>query len=499
MIVKRILCGMGACLLLLAISCKKDRIIQVGPTNEQALKTVRIQIDQFSRRINPMLATYDADLARIFSAQGNLQPHPDIQALYYWSFNQENLVPDLGLDTMRTAFIVEKNNGDSSYNFGVGTRYTPYNAGRALNVGGPKRVQVSIPIGLVDYLENLRFDMMRSGTGPGAYTISYFFDPADEPIILSQEEIIEQSWSSYEFDISEIDLSHSREWIHVQWEFREGDRPDSTKYNASTGTMRMDNLSLSGRYPGPRMDPILLGPGKVRYHIFSQTDSALVLQGKHSFDSGQDQEPVLEFKLAEGSYFLHAAAIFSPDEWVSPDSMEQARDLYLHQPFHGQNSATFAGEIPSLNVSDDMSFTLNMERMYSQIRVELTDSTGLEDVHRITIMPLKQLSYFPYLQPGIHENEGAETVEFKRDFTQNSVIEFNYFMGITTLPLEVGYIVKAYDASDNLLTQIILHASILNNVQLVFRGKLLESSSTPHMTHRFHWNEVWQEQKIIDF
>lgn len=499
MIVKRMLWGVGACLMLLTMSCKKDRLIQVGTPSEQELKTVRVQIDQFSQQINPMLASYDTDLARMLTAQGNVEAHPDIQVLYYWSFNQSTLVPDIGLDTLRAAIHAERNNGDSHYNFGVGKAYTPYIAGRAWNITGPKKVLVSMPISHVDYVEQLRFDMIRSGTGPGAYTISYVLDDSEEPIILSEAQSIKQSWSSYEFDLSQIDLSDNTEWIHLQWEFSEGERNDSTRYNPSSGTIRMDNLSLTGGYPVARMDPILLGAGNVHYHIFSRSDSSLVLQGHQSFDSNKGQEPLLEFKLEEGAYFLHAAAIFSPDEWVLPDSIQHAGDLYLHQPFHGKNAPTFAGNIPSLNVSDDMSISLNMERMYSQIRMELTDSTGLEDVHRMTVTALKEMTYFPYLQAGIHEKEGTETVEFIKDFSQHPFIEFNYFMGITTLPLEVGYLLSAYDASNNLLKQINLQASILNNVELVFRGNLLESSSGSNLTHRFNWNQVWQEQKIIDF
>lgn len=479
----------GTCLLLnLMMSCKNDQLIQVGE-KEKELRTIQIRMEQFKSQINTLLSSVGPPNMGSTVSKGNVEASPNIQRLYFWSFNENTIVPDIGIDTLNSALTVFRNNGTYEYVFGVGISFDPYIAGRSLGIVGAKESTVSMPIKGVDRLETLRFDMQSSATGPRDFDFYYSFDES-ERVLFTDSNSFDGEWTAFTYDLSEVILNNA-ETMHFHWVYKSGHQR-TQEYNPLQGTLRHDNLSLTGVFNGVTSDNSSQVEGEVNYYVFSKKDHKLVIKGNQDINTDLSI-PITKIKLEDGEYFISFLVNFSDEELITPEIVVDAEDLYYYQELSAGEPITYGALLHNLIVDSDLDLNLEMNRQYSQVRIEFTDADELDEIDRIEITTERKNVYFPYITPYLPEANwviNEEKITFHPDFDLDSGIQFNQFLGESPLGCELIYILKAYDSTDKLLREITLEAVIPNNVQVVFTGKLLDSTG-PGAAFYPVWNLEW--------
>lgn len=480
---------MGACLLLnLMVSCKDDQLIQVGE-KEKDLRTIQFRMEQFKSQINPLRASVGPGFMGTTSSKGNVETSPTVQRLYFWSFNQGTHVADVGIDTLNTAFTLIRNNGSIEFDIGVGTAFAPYVAGQCLGALGPREMSANMPIKGVQRLGTLRFDMHSSATGPRDFDLYYSLDDG-ERVLLTDSNSFDGNWTPFLYDVSEITLN-SAEMIHFHWVYKSGVQRVQN-YNPMQGALRMDNLSLTGIYTSATTEDSLQVDGEVQYYVFSKNNHKLVMEGKQDINTDLSI-PITKIKLEDGEYFLSFLVNFSDEELITPESIQDAEDLYYYQKLSNGEPITYGALVEHLLVDSDLELNLEMNRQYSQVRIEFTDAEELDEVDRIEITTESKHVFFPYIAPYLPETDwvtNEEKIIFYPDFDSHSGIQFNQFLGERPAGCELIYILKAYDSTDMLMREIRLEAVIPNNVQVVFTGKLLDSTA-PGAAFYPVWNLEW--------
>jgi len=82
--------------------------------------------------------------------------------------------------------------------------------------------------------------------------------------------------------------------------------------------------------------------------------------------------------------------------------------------------------------------------------------------------------------------------------SSNKTIAFNEFLGNVLQPFGVDYRVQVYGEADTILRTFEVNSAIRNNVQLLFRGPLLENAGSTS-SFSIVFREDWDGQNIIDF
>src|SRR5690606_37794187 len=110
------------------------------------------------------------------------------------------------------------------------------------------------------------------------------------------DDLGDQKRNSYLYDLAAISYEVTT-GLRLKFEFFAGNREGADEYNESQGTVRLDNIRLSGVYNGPGSD--LTTPTTLHYYIFSSEDGSVVQQQQLSMAALGD-EGRLDMKLAEG-------------------------------------------------------------------------------------------------------------------------------------------------------------------------------------------------------
>jgi len=489
--------------------CRKDGQIGIG-TGDGVQRNITFRINPFEAHINPMMVSKSMKGRIAYNppwlqaVNGNVSASAEIQKLYLWTFNKESPVPDIGIDTLGASIKVITENGSNTHNYGAGFAYTPYPAGRALNIVGPKEIVFGMTISHVERLGFLRFDMTGSQGGPKDFSLSFSWDENDDFVLLSDENQFTSMTgkNTFEYDLSSLLLLESdQKMIYIKIIPREGLRPDSSTYSPSSGTIRIDNFALMGVYSESEIEPLNLGTGIVYYHIFHATDSSLALSGQHTIDSDQ-AAPEINLKLADGDYFVSFTVNFSDEALIFPASPNHAREFFIYQKMQDQNAIIYGTLIPDLQVSSDLSINLDMERYFSQVRFVFTDTQDLSEIHKIEIENLQKPLFFPYGPISLPDTDWInqeEKITYFPDLNEDAGIQFNQFLGKPAVPREVTYRLKAYNSGNELLREVVVSTFIRNNVQLSFVGKLLENTGNIDAGFRIHWQNEWEDPVIINF
>src|SRR5690606_32319821 len=128
--------------------------------------------------------------------------------LYLWTFNQESLVPDIGIDMVGAEISALRNNGSSEINDGEGYSFGNIPGGRAISVTVLDEIRFSLPLLYTTELSTIRFDAFSSNTGPKNFSIYYSLDPSVEPILLSDSNLLQATtkFKSFEFDLNGLNI-----------------------------------------------------------------------------------------------------------------------------------------------------------------------------------------------------------------------------------------------------------------------------------------------------
>ncbi|MFD2552787.1 FimB/Mfa2 family fimbrial subunit [Sphingobacterium tabacisoli] len=449
-------------ILLAVVACKKEG--SVDDQNEN-LHAVQFKISGFTsesivlKSSSPPIGTQSANPVSNF-VEGYL---------YFWSFNDESLAPDIAYQTLKEPEIVS--DGIPSYVGGYG--FDGYGAGRALSFKGASEVLIKMSIEGAEQITQFAFDTGSSDTGPKDFEIYYSINEGETYEVLSIANQFVKTGdnapkNSYTYALSEKSISRSMLWFKLIP--KAGDRREGgSEYKQLTGTWRFDNIRLVG------MSSSSGGGGeidKLHYYLFHKSKPEVVVTGTIKYEEALS----LKLALPEGKYSICFVSNASNRDLILP-SNPTLSNFYVGNQFSNSNADIF-GYYGELEVNGETDHEVKLRRLFSQIKLEFTDAVDLSVISKIGISqrhdPFFYAPFNPQLVNPILDQTDIDTTA---DFNTNKQLVFNQFMGVQSKEVSVKYTVVVYSSSAVLRT-FHLESTLRNNMQLVFRGNLLDQSNS---------------------
>ena len=451
-------------IIILAISCKKDS--SVDEQNELVYPV----LFKFSDFIGSegLLKTSSINNSTLkIASNGGSQSYSE-GYLYFWSFNNETLLPDVKYKNQAIPTITYNSGIVPSNTSYIASNYVfdQYAAGKALNLTGAKDILIKMPIEDVMTVKSLGFDIGSSNTGPKDFEVFYSIDEGDSYTEIS---LVNQFGSftanakhSYTYDLLPKNIAGEELWIKIV--LKAGERGTSSAYNANSGALRLDNLHLIGIAPTSSTTASI---NKLHYFLFHKDKSEIIYQGQLDYADNL----ALDLKL--GDYDVFFIANKSDMELVFPQQILKSSDLFSANIFSNKSAEIF-GYVGHLSVNGSVSANIILQRLYSQVKVEFTDNVDLGVVSKLVINQLHEpFFYSPFTLSLTNPVIDQSTIIFEENFQQNKQIVFNQFMGFIDTAKPIEYTVHVY-GTNGIIRTFTLKSLLKNNMQLVFRGELLK-------------------------
>ncbi|SEN05728.1 hypothetical protein SAMN05216436_11125 [bacterium A37T11] len=488
-----------AALLLMLSNCKKEKP-QMKPDPGEA-QTVSFHLSGFKTEINP-LSSAKATLRplKLKSATNgqhlNISPGSDPQFVYFWSFNQSNLLPDIAADDGAEITFVAKEG--SSASFPAGYKYEDddilYEAGQSFSTIAPTSIKITIPAAKISNLSNLSFSTGGSGTGPKDFSISYSSDGGESYAVISATNpftnFSSSGWNHYSFDLSSFSNLLASNSLILKIE----PIPANTDYNPNSGTFRIDNIRLTGIYTGTSGPDNPENPATVsniHYYIFDSVADTLEASGTTAYDL-DDTQPSLAVQLSPGTYSAVFLSNVSDQELRLPTSLHAITDFYAGNYFDNDQAVIFGTKVDDIVVSDGpIEKEAALSRFYSNIAFHFTDATGLTSVKKIEVSRVHANFWYNPFSAGSLPDDGINKISFTDPFVSGVTLSFNEFLGTLTTAQPISYTINAYDAGDQLLRTFTVSSAIKNNVQVSFTGQLLTVNNGPNGDFGISFNTDW--------
>ncbi len=267
--------------------------------------------------------------------------------LYFWSFNNETLTPDIKYSNYANPSITF-NNGIVPTNFGAGFAYEEYAAGKAVNFTGPREILIKFPIQEVLSINRLGFDVTGSATGPKDFELYYSIDEGDNyqliELVNQFVNVAANSKSSFTYNLDSLNLSGGELWFKMV--MKAGDRGTGSAYNESSGTLRIDNLHLIGSAPTSNTS---FAVNKLHYFLFHVDRAEITKQGIIE----DAENPSLELELPTGDYKVFFVWNSSDEELILPNTVSSANELYTATIFSNRHAEIY-GYMGELEVNGNM-------------------------------------------------------------------------------------------------------------------------------------------------
>lgn len=469
---------------LLAVSCKKD----VSIDDYDAVFSTKFNFSGFTSQATPLKSG-----AKSASSLGSLTENSE-SYLYFWSFNMSNSLPDIKFNHLLNPSIASvhgdlaKTYVNSLFNF------ESFKGGKAIVFFGTTEILIKMPIHDVQELTTLAFDMASTSTGAKEFDIYYSFDKGDQYKILQLNNKFSDPATSnkrhpYSYSLASLtdELINSNDlWIKIIP--KEGNRQGAGIFNESTGQLRIDNLYLKGVPPVK----IRTFVNKLHYFIFDSEGNEVIVSGENSWDNME----ALELELALGKYQICFITNTSESELVIPPNLTLS-SFYVSNLFFNSNAEIF-GYIGDLVVNKEQSISIELERWFSQVKIEFTDGEALEGIAKI-VVEQKHAPFFyaPFNFSMINPVTDPTTIEYEDEFSDSKHIIFNQFLGKLADSKQVSYDLHIYDMT-GILKTVSLSSSIKNNMQLIFRGAILHGLIYGSDFAIFK-NEDWNGIENVDF
>jgi hypothetical protein len=471
--------GIFSCLFIVMLavtsSCKKNAKLPPEESNEKT-HAVTFKIKDFETIVTPLKAQSSRLSA---STTGSTTA---TQLLYHWNFDNGNADPSMALEE---AAVIDYNSGKTDYSYVAGWP----TSGKGISFKGAKEVLIKIPSSGIATLANLTFDVNSSGTGPRALLLSYSTDKGatfknltdtlhyPPNLTTSAKFVVEQSLQSINL------LAAQGCWLKIA--LFSGNREGGNNYNESTGTFKMDNVKITGT-----TDQSVL-PDKLYYHIFDASTKLLVKAGT------LNAKEKFNIALPMGTYYLSLLSKNSGTPLLIPASVTDLRSLSVSNAFSEQSAAIFAVR-DTFDVKESMERVLTMARIYSEVKFECTDTEGLDLVDSIQIKQQhKAFQYYPFATSS-DEQDDKTILRIIPNFTSSSKnFVFNQFMGDVPENKTVSYELRIFRKGE-LMRTFELGSEIRNNVQLLFKGKLLDGASGSQ-GFQVVKNENWRDNIVVEY
>jgi len=450
------------------------------------LHTVRFKVSGFESDISP-LGDVQSRARMAFAPAGGTQalkgiePSLESQYLYYWSFNDETLEPDIAVDEVGAGIAFEANNATPSFVNGIAG--DSFVAGRALRITGAQSLVIRLPMTSIETLTDLAFDIKSSDTGPKDFSLAYSLDGGITYEVLSASNQFEKTkdsqWNRYVFDVSGFSDFIGIEVVQFRLDFLPGNRGEGGEYNESSGIVHLDNIRLSGVFNAEvePVDPLV--PNKLHYYIFSSIDGSIVAQ-KELAMAELDAGSAVAVKLAEGLYNVVFVAYRSDKGILLPEALTNANEFYFGQHFDDHQAVTYAVLLEDLEVGEsDTEAAIALNRCYSLVEFDFTDlADDLQAVKEIVVTKdHDSYLYTPFGTPASRPVSDTQSITFSGfDAAADYRITLHQFFGLVDRPYDVNYELTAYGADSQVLNVVTISESVTNNIRLLLTGRLLGNS-----------------------
>ena len=448
---------------------------------------VYFKVSGFETQISPLEGRLAS--GRIGASMSGTLWRNQEQYLYFWSFNDTSLVPDIALNSQAT---VTCNPGQSTpIDFAAGYAKDSFPAGLSLSIRGLESIVFQMPLSGAASVTAFGFDMGSSNTGPKDFTILYSNDGSTYHTLSASNpftNMSSQARNSYAFRLDTLPLDLHRS-LYIKILPLAGDRSQVSGYNPATGVTRIDNVYLMGTRDTNAAFPYQ----QLEYFIFRESDSMLYAHG--SIDLAQ-HDPDFQLNLPAGRYLAHLVAYFSQKPLIWSDTLARASTHFLaNAPDNAQ--ASIYGFADTLSVYGDQLVQTTLKRYYSQIQFQFTDPEGLDRITEVWVVPLHAIPYYAPFNPLMNRPEISYTGDsvFRPRFDVNSgSFAFNQFLGNLMHPVPLRYRIYLFGQS-GLLRQFEVSHAIPNNVKLTFKGRALSYGTGFGIS----LDEQWQSEQEIDF
>ena len=473
-------------IVLLAASCKKSIFLDDG--NEKI--PVIINLSGFTSTQSDLPGvSYQPSKFAATQLQGS-QAYQEGN-LYYWSFNEDKLDPDVKYQNKEAPTISYNANRIPTSFVNSTYSYEGYAAGRALTITGAGEVQIQLPIKEVRSLKNFGFDIGSSNTGPKTFSIAYSLDKGQtfETLIANNQfaSFTANAKQTFVYNLTDIPLEAATE-IQFKLIFAAGDRGTSSDYNATSGSIRLDNIYLSGSAP---VQDAYHAVNKLHYYFFNRSSNKLT-SGEIEFV----KQGTLSLELEYGQYDFFLVSNNSAEELIIPAEFTK-NTFYLSNYFRNAKAEIF-GYVGQLTVEKPLTTNIELGRLFSQIKIEFTDPGSLSHIERLVIRQSHQpFQYTPFIMSNASNIQDQSSISFEEDLDVNKQVIYNQFMGKLADAKALSYTVEVYSAA-GLIRTFDLGSTLKNNMQLVFRGNLLENTLANGQFEIIR-NETWGGQDTQTF
>ena len=467
----------GVFILVLAAlpSCKKHA--KLPDENNETIHAVKFKIKDFEAIVTPL----KKQSARPNRAALNRAASQNELLLYHWTFDNSNTVPETALDE---GSLINYNDGKTDYDFLAGWPTT----GKAISFKGAREILIKIPTQGIRSIGSWAFDGNSSSTGPRALVLSYSLDKGNSFSLLSDTIKYPSNLSlsgkvAVNTSLADIPLGYSKElWLKIS--LLAGSRDGGSGYSSTTGTFKMDNLMIYGQ-----VNPEAL-PSKFYYHVFDANSKAMVTSGV------LNSQDAFDLELPNGTYYLSLIAKNS----TLPLVMSEAADFehfYATNPFSERSTELFAGR-DTFEVKGVTERVLNLNRIYSEVKLTFTDTEDLSVIDSIQVQQLHPVfHYYPFIVRSSDQIDKSMLTIVPQFTAENKSFSFNQFMGYYLENKVIKYQFRVF-REGQLLRTFELGSEIRNNVQIQFKGKLLETDNG-NLGFQVVKNEHWDDNITIEY
>ena len=474
----------------LCYSCKQENT----PLDEEKESyTVAVRFPGFESTIRPFELTLGSALLADKVSSNGLVATGEEGYLYYWSFNEGTILPDIAVDTLVSINFNGIMKPKSFESIGWASHGFP--AGKAMTIVGLENLVFHFPLTGIQKIRSFGFDISSFGAGPNSFDLYYAQEVDTYKPLVSDNQFTSLTGTypknSFIYYIDTLRLDYQLP-LYIKLVPKAGHRGHGLDYHAQTGIVRMDNIFLSGMKHGKTFSKIR----QLRYHIVDVLTKKSILAGEAPF--AENTLPTLFFDLPIGDY---KGSFVSNDSDAELLISEQtgSDQFYFGNLFTNREAKIYGTEL-DFAVYKELEFDLLLRRYYSQVKFEFTDNRDLSTVRRIIVTQDHPSFYYaPFTaittNPIVDQTEINQTVNFK---TGSKELLFNQFMGNLTVAHPVSYTLRVYNQGNKLLRTFTVKAAIKNNVRLIFRGELLGGGDVKaNFTVRYQ--ETWDNDYTIDF
>lgn len=459
-------------IVLLAVSCEKDRS---SDEQNENLQSVTFKVSGFSNAVSPLKTAAAKINAKASNNPSATQNYVEGN-LYFWSFNESKLEPDIAYQTAEKpsiTYLKGVNIDERIPNLvGSGYKYEDYAAGGAISCDGPSEILIKMPIQGTDQITQFGFDAGSSGTGPKDFELYYSIDEGKTYEVIQLEnqfgDTKASTKNSYNYQLSDKNIVGSQLWF--KFIPKEGTRGEGSTFNPTSGTFRFDNIRLVGLAQHSQAGSSI---NKLHYFLFHKDKPELIVTGAVGYEEASN----FTLNLAKGRYSICFISNESTKDLLLPENPTLS-SFYVGNTFANASASIF-GYVGELEVTDGTAESqISLQRLFSQVKLEFTDAVDLSVISKIGISQQHDPFFYAPFNPQLANPILDQTdIDITANFNTNKQLVFNQFMGVKPTAVPVKYTVVVY-SSTGVLRNFQLESILKNNMQLVFRGNLLDQSSS---------------------